>query len=126
MILVTLTLLVVVSVLVVRGVGGVHEADRIERTYVAFSPLPWVASTLIPAAVGLSGVASELSGRRAIWIGVGVSVVFAVVGAWLVVRRMVARTSWGWPLGAAVVLAASPFLFVALSSGLLWVMGRMR
>lgn len=129
MILVTLSLLLVVSILVVRGIGGVHTADRIERTYVALSPLPWVLSVVIPAVTGLigfSGLVSETSARRATWIGVGISVIFAVVGVALVVRRAARRSRWGWPLGASVILAASPFLLVAVSWGALWVMGRMR
>ena len=130
MILPTLALLLVISILVVRGIGGVHTADRTERIYVALSPLPWVMSIVIPFAIGLiggfGGLVSEAGARRSVWIGVGISVVFTVVGAWLVLRLIVRRSRWGWPLGASVLLAASPFLLVAVSSGLLWLMGRAR
>jgi hypothetical protein len=129
-ILPTLALLVLVSVLVVRAVGGVHPVGRAERIYVALSPLPWVMSLVIPAAIGLiggfSGLVAQTWIRRSSWIGVGVSVVFGVVGAALVGRLVARRSPWGWPLGASVLLAASPFLLVAVSSGLLWLMGRIR
>jgi hypothetical protein len=125
-ILVTVALLIVVSVLVVRSIGGMHTADRVERIYIALSPLPWIASTVIPATIGLSGLVPEVTGRRAIWVGVGLSAMLTVVGTWLVARLLGRRKRWGWPLGASVVLAASPFLVTALSWGLLWVMGRVR
>ena len=130
MILVALPILLLISALVVRAVGGVHTTDRTERIYVALSPLPWIVSIVIPAAVGLlggfSGLAPQTWVRRSSWVGVGASVIFTAVGVALIVRLIARRSRWGWPLGASLVLAASPFLLVTMSSGLLWLMGQMR
>ena len=98
MILVALPLLLLVSVLIVRAIGGVHTADRAERTYVVLSPLPWIVSVIVPAAIGLlggfGGYASQTLIRRSSWVGVGVSVLFAAVGLALVFRLVMRRSPW--------------------------------
>jgi hypothetical protein len=90
--------------------------------------VPLGVSLLVPVAVGFasgfSGAAQRVWIHGAGWVGISLSVVLGIVGLALVVRLVNRRAAWGWPLGASVVLASSPFLLVAVSSGLLWLMGR--
>ena len=117
-------------VLVLRAVGGVHAPSRGERIYVSLSPLPLVVSLVVPAVIGLtagfSGPQQQALLRGSTWIGLGLSVLLGIVGLGLVLRLVKSRARWGWPLGASVVLAGSPFALVAVSVGLLWLVGRMR
>ena len=114
--------------LVLRAVGGVHVATRGERIYVSLSPLPLLVSVLVPAVVGMtagfSGPNQQAMFRGSTWVGVGLSLLLAIVGLGMVLRLVNRRAGWGWPLGASVVLAGSPVALFALGWGLLWLLGR--
>jgi hypothetical protein len=128
-ILLGLPIVLLLGALALRALGGVHAPSRGERLYVALSPLPLVTSLLVPALVGFGGGFSGASQRAwvrgATFAGLGLSLVLAATGLYLVLRLVNRRAPWGWPLGASVVVAASPALLVSLSSGLLWLLSRL-
>lgn len=107
--------------LALRAVGGTRTPSGIERVYMAVAPLPLLLSVLAPMAIVFAGGSSGI-GRiwidRFTWTGVALSAALLLVGVGLIVRAAVGRVTWGWPLGAAVVVAATPVTILALYFGL--------
>jgi hypothetical protein len=128
MVLPTLLLVFIALVAVLVARGGARSADVWERLYLAAAPAPAALSLLVPAVIGLvRGFGSP--GKRWIdhftWAGLALSVVLGVVGGVLIVRAAVRADGSGWPLGAAVVLAAGPAALLLLSYALLSFMARL-
>ena len=89
------------------------------------APLPLVLSVMGPLAIGFAGGfsgASRVWIDRFTWTGVALSAALLLVGVGLIVRAAIRRMTWGWPLGAAVVVAATPVTILALSLGLWYVL----
>lgn len=78
-------------------------------------------TVLAPMAIGFAGGFSGSSKSwiyRFTWAGVGLSAALTIVGIALILRAVIRRAPWGWPLGAAVVVAATPVTILLFYFGL--------
>lgn len=102
---------VVVAAALIAFAGGARRPRGAEIVYVWLAATPMVLCFIVPAIIGLTlgFVGPQTIVLHGIsWVGVGLSALLCVGGSMLVVRAMARHEAWGWPLGAAVILATAP------------------
>lgn len=126
MIILALVIVAFLVAIVIGRHGGTATPSAAVRAYLGLSVLPFILTILVPVSIGLLlayGPQSKHWIDGSHWIGLALSATLGVWGPFLLWTRR--GGGWGWPLGAAVVLASTPAVFTLVSYVALRVLERL-